>query len=277
MRDADRNDWDHAHIGELIDLALREDIGSGDATTEACVPPETRASGVFLSREALILAGTPLLKRLYGGCRVELLASDGDSLGEDQVFARVEGPCRQLLTVERTALNLLQRASGIATLTSRFVREIEGTGCTLLDTRKTSPGMRMVAKLAVLAGGGTNHRMGLYDAILVKNNHITVAGGVRQAIGLCRPSRLPVEVEVRSLDELAEALDCGCRHVLLDNFSPSQVAVAVRRVGGRAKVEVSGNVVLETLRDYAMAGADYVSVGALTHSARAMDISFRIR
>lgn len=277
MRGADGKDWDHAHIGELIELALKEDIGSGDATTEACVPPEMSASGVFLAREPMILAGTPLLNRLYGGCRVDLLGSDGDSLREDQVFARVEGPCRNLLTIERTALNLLQRASGIATLTRRFVRKIAGTGCTLLDTRKTSPGMRMVAKLAVRAGGGTNHRMGLYDAILVKNNHITVAGGVSQAIGLCRPSRLPVEVEVRSLDELAEALDCGCRHVLLDNFSPSQVAVAVRQVRGRAKVEVSGNVVLETLRDYAMAGADYISVGALTHSARAMDISFRIR
>ncbi len=277
MRPTAKLDWCHREVRELIALALREDIGDGDITTLACVPAEACATGHFLAKERLVLAGVPLLTLLYGEDRVELLREDGQQVDSGQVFARVKGPSRKLLTYERTALNLLQRACGIATLTRQFAREIEGTGCTLLDTRKTGPGMRIIAKLSVRAGGGTNHRMGLYDAILVKNNHIAAAGGVRAAIERCRGSRLPVEVEVRDFEELAEALDCGCGHVLLDNFTPSQVAQAVRRVRGRASVEVSGNVVLATVRSYAETGADFVSVGALTHSARAADISFRLQ
>lgn len=277
MKALDGMDWNHPQVRRLIDLALQEDIGEGDVTTLACVMPAALAEGVFLAREGMILAGTPLLALLYEGCEIETYAPDGARLCDGHIFARVKGPCRQLLTVERTALNILQRACGIATLTGRFVREIEGTGCTLLDTRKTNPGMRLIDKLAVRAGGGSNHRMGLYDAILIKNNHVSAAGGVSQAVARCRSSGLAVEVEVRSLEELAEALDCGCGHVLLDNFTPAQVAEAVVEVRGRSKIEASGNITLKTVRHYAEAGADYVSVGALTHSARAMDISFRLR
>ena len=193
-----------------------------------------------------------------------------------KIFARVSGATRRLLTLERTALNFLQRTCGVATMTRRFVEEIRGTGCTLLDTRKTSPGMRVLDKLSVRAGGGTNHRLALFDAVLVKNNHIDAAGSIAQAVENCRLAGRAVEVEVRSLAELDEALRCGIRHLLLDNFSPRQVAEAAERVAGRAKLEVSGNVRLETIRDYARAGADYVSVGALTHSAPAADISFRL-
>ncbi len=268
--------WDAPQVRELIDLALREDIRDGDVTTLACVPSDAPASGYFLARQDLTLAGTQLLPLIYVHEDIQILASDGQSLRNDERFARVSGSAQRLLTLERTALNLLQRACGVATRTARFERAIEGTGCTLLDTRKTMPGMRMLDKLAVRAGGGTNHRLGLFDAILIKNNHISAAGGVRQAIERCSASELPVEVEVRTFEELSEALDCGSHHLLLDNFTPEQVAIAVKQINGRAKVEVSGNVILETIRKYAEAGADFVSVGALTHSAQAADISFRL-
>ena len=268
--------WDDPQILELIDLALREDIGDGDVTTQACVTGDTIASGFFLPQQPLTLAGAPLLGQLYGDNDVQLLHTDGESLQKGQVFARVRGPARRLLSLERTALNLLQRTCGIATLTTRYVDEIAGTGCVLLDTRKTQPGMRLIDKLAVRAGGGTNHRLGLFDAILVKNNHIAAAGSVREAVARCLRSGLPVEVEVRDLDELDQALESGARHLLLDNFLPSQVALAVERIQGRARVEVSGNITLSTIRAYAEAGADFASVGALTHSAPAADISFRL-
>ena len=268
--------WDDPQILELIDLALREDIGDGDVTTQACVAGDTIASGFFLPQQPLTLAGTPLLGQLYGNNDVELLHADGESLQKGQVFARVRGPARRLLSLERTALNLLQRTCGIATLTRRYVHEIAGTGCVLLDTRKTQPGMRLIDKLAVRAGGGTNHRLGLFDAILVKNNHIAAAGSVREAVARCLRSGLPVEVEVRDLEELDQALESGARHLLLDNFPPPRVALAVERIQGRARVEVSGNITLSTIRAYAEAGADFASVGALTHSAPAADISFRL-
>jgi nicotinate-nucleotide pyrophosphorylase (carboxylating) len=268
--------WDDPQIQELIDLALREDIGECDVTTEACVPSDAVASGFFLPQQSLTLAGTPLLRHLYDRNDVEILCGDGDSLRKGQVFARVRGPARRLLTLERTALNLLQRTCGIATLASRYVSAIEGTGCILLDTRKTQPGMRLIDKLAVRAGGGTNHRLGLYDAVLIKNNHIAAAGGVQEAVARCSSSGLPVEVEVRNGAELDQALASGVRHVLLDNFPPEKVARAVDRIAGRAKIEVSGNITLSTIRAYAEAGADFASVGALTHSAPAADISFRL-
>ncbi len=268
--------WDDPQILELIDLALREDIGQADVTTEACVTSDALASGFFLPRQSMTLAGAPLLAHLYGNDEVQILYSEGKSLHEGQVFARVRGPARRLLTLERTALNLLQRTCGIATQTSRYVTELDGTGCVLLDTRKTQPGMRLIDKLAVRAGGGTNHRLGLFDAILVKNNHIAAAGGVREAVARCSRAGLPVEVEVRDFNELEQALASGVRHLLLDNFSSRQVARAVVHIAGRAKVEVSGNITLSTIRAYAEAGADFASVGALTHSAPAADISFRL-
>lgn len=268
--------WDDPQILKLIDFALCEDIGDGDVTTEACVAGDAIASGFFLPQQSLTLAGTPLLAQLYGNRNVQLLHADGESLHKGQVFARVRGPARRLLSVERTALNLLQRTCGIATLTRRYVDEIAGTRCVLLDTRKTQPGMRLIDKLAVRAGGGTNHRLGLFDAILIKNNHIAAAGGVREAVARCLRTGLQVEVEVRNLDELDQALESGARHLLLDNFLPSQVTLAVERIQGRARVEVSGNITLSTIRAYAEAGADFASVGALTHSAPAADISFRL-
>lgn len=268
--------WHDRGIRDLIDLALREDIGSGDVTTRACVPVDREAVGFFLAKQDLVLAGTPLLSLLYTREKIEIGRPEGSDIRAGQVFARVAGTAHRFLTLERTALNLLQRCCGVATQTRRFVNAMQGTPCTLLDTRKTSPGMRMIDKLAVRAGGGTNHRAGLYDAILIKNNHITAAGSVRQAWKLCQSAGFPTEIEVRNLAELEEALDCGASHVLLDNFTPDGVKEAVRRVRGRAKIEVSGNLSLDTIRAYAEAGADFASVGALTHSAPAADISFRL-
>ena len=267
--------WNDPKVAELIALALAEDIGDGDLTTEICVPENARARGCFLTRESLVLAGTPLLKLLYKDERVEVLLRDGSELGAEVVFAWVEGSARRLLTLERTALNLIQRACGVATLTRRYVEALTGTKCTLLDTRKTTPGMRVIEKLAVQAGGGTNHRIGLYDAVLIKNNHIDAAGGVRQALEGTRQRAVPIEIEVRDFRELDEAMACGARHILLDNFTPEEVARAVRVINGRARIEVSGNLALPTIRAYAEAGADFASVGALTHSAPASDISFR--
>ena len=245
-------------------------------TTEACVPMAQESSGYFLAKQDLVLAGTPLLELIYAEERLDVALEDGSKVAAGSIFARVSGTARRLLTLERTALNLLQRCSGVATLTRQFVDALRGTRCTLLDTRKTSPGMRLIDKLSVQAGGGTNHRAGLYDAILIKNNHIAGAGGVRRAWELCANSSLPAEIEVRDFKELDEALDCGARHLLLDNFTVDEVRKAVDRVAGQAKIEVSGNLNLETIRAYAEAGADFASVGALTHSAPAVDISFRL-
>ena len=269
--------WDHPQVRELIRLAVAEDVGAGDVTTDACVPQDSQSMGYFLPKQDLTLAGTELLEIIFHEEKIEVLESDGTHLPTGKVFARVSGSTRRLLTLERTALNFLQRTCGVATMTRLFVQALKGTGCTLLDTRKTSPGMRILNKLSVRAGGGTNHRLGLFDAVLIKNNHIDAAGSITQAIENCRPSGRTIEVEVRDRAELDEALRCGIRHILLDNFSPQQVAEAAERVVGRAKLEVSGNVRLETIRDYAEAGADYISVGALTHSAPAADISFRLK
>lgn len=268
--------WHHRQVRDLIDLALREDIGTGDVTTEACVPEAQDASGYFLAKQDLVLAGTPLLELIYTLESLEIAVHDGSEVAAGTIFARVTGTARRLLTCERTALNLLQRSCGVATFTRQFVDALRDTRCTLLDTRKTSPGMRLIDKLAVQAGGGSNHRAGLYDAILIKNNHITSAGGVRRALELCANRSLPAEIEVRDFEELDEALDCGARHLLLDNFTVEEVRKAVSRIAGRAKIEVSGNLNLETIRAYAEAGADFASVGALTHSAPAADISFRL-
>lgn len=274
---AERLGWHHPEIVDLVERALAEDVGPGDATTEACVPQDRRASGFFLTREPLTLAGAPLLALLYPQEEVYLLYHDGDALPAETVFARVNGSTRRLLTIERTALNLLQRASGIAAAARKFVEAVAGTRCKVLDTRKTAPGMRRFEKLAVRAGGGINHRIGLFDAVLIKNNHIAAAGGVAQALDNCRRGGgLPIEIEVRTFDQLREALACGADRLLLDNFTPEQVREAVALIDGRAQVEVSGNIALDTIRAYAESGADFASVGALTHSAPAADISFRL-
>jgi nicotinate-nucleotide pyrophosphorylase (carboxylating) len=276
--------WRHPEITRIIQLALAEDIGPGDVTTQACVPAEAKGQGVFLARQPLVLAGVELLPEIYdlagGGARVRLLCKSGDEMRGGETVAEVQGPLHALLTAERTALNFLQRLSGVATLARRFAKVVEGTRCRVLDTRKTTPGMRRLEKLAVAAGGAANHRFGLFDGILIKNNHITAAGGIKAAIERARAfgpaSGRPVEVEVRSSRELEEALACGATHILLDNFSVAEAAEAVRRIEGQATVEISGGVTLETLRAYAETGADFISAGAITHSAPAADLSFRI-
>lgn len=273
------------NYSEIVSLALAEDIGSGDITTIACVPADRRAHGYFLAREPLVLAGTSVLAEIYqqrGGIEnLGLLHKDGDHLQEGVRIAEVTGSARTLLECERVALNFLQRLSGIATLAYQFAALVEGTKCRVLDTRKTTPGLRGLEKAAAAAGGVVNHRMGLYDAILIKNNHISAAGGVSQAITNARASGLPVamktiEIEVRSLDELHEALACQADHLLLDNLSPQTAEEWIRIINGRAKVELSGGINLDTVRNYAETGADFVSAGAITHSARAVDISFRL-
>lgn len=265
---------------EIVRLALEEDIGSGDITSRACVPETREAFGRFLAREPLVVAGLGLLDEIYtlrGGVKeLVLLHSDGDRAGNGDILATVRGRARTLLECERVALNFLQRLSGVATMARRFVEAVAGTDCEVLDTRKTTPGMRRLEKQAAAAGGIVNHRMGLYDAILIKNNHIAAAGGVREAIERAGATGLPVEIEVRTKAELSEAIECGASHLLLDNLSPEEAAEWVREIRGRAMVELSGGITLENVAVYARTGADFVSSGAITHSARAVDISFRL-
>jgi nicotinate-nucleotide pyrophosphorylase (carboxylating) len=265
---------------EIVRLALAEDIGAGDVTSQACVPESRMARGQFLAREALVAAGLDLLPEIYllrGGVdELSVLKHDGEVCREGEVIATVRGLARTLLECERVALNFLQRLSGVATAARRYADAVAGTRCRVLDTRKTTPGLRLLEKRAAAAGGVTNHRMGLFDAILIKNNHIAAAGGVRQAMTAARASGLPIEIEVRTREELREALDCGAGHLLLDNLTPAEAADWIREIAGRATVELSGGITLDSVRAYAEAGADFVSAGAITHSARAMDISFRL-
>jgi nicotinate-nucleotide pyrophosphorylase (carboxylating) len=267
-------------VVDVVHLALEEDIGSGDVTSLACIPDDRLASGTFVARESLVLAGIDLLALIYearGGVdELVILRKDGDALEDGCPIATVRGRARALLECERVALNFLQRLSGVATLARKFATEVEGTGCRVLDTRKTTPGLRRLEKAAAAAGGVTNHRMGLFDAILIKNNHIAAAGGVRQALESARRSGLPVEIEVRSLDELHEALANGATHLLLDNLKPGEAAEWIRIIDRRATVELSGGIGPQNVRSYAETGADFVSSGAITHSAKAVDISFRL-
>ena len=268
--------WNHPEITDITSRALAEDIGTGDVTTDTCVPSGSCSSGSFLAREQFVVAGIELLQQIYSEERFEILIESGAPVEVNDVIARVSGSTQRLLTLERTALNFVQRLSGIATLASRFVEAVVGTGCHVLDTRKTTPGLRRLEKFAAQAGGIRNHRMGLYDAILIKNNHITAAGGVRPALERFRDCDLPVKIEVRSFAELEDCMTAGATYVLLDNFTPSDVRAAMTQIAGRAEVEVSGGITLANVREYAETGADYVSSGAITHSARAVDISFRL-
>lgn len=261
--------------------ALAEDVGAGDVTTTATVPSAQQAHGVFLAKADGVLAGLDVafeaFRQLEPGVRTACAKRDGDRLVPGETFAEVTGHARTLLTAERTALNLLQRLCGIATLTRRFVDAAAGR-IIVLDTRKTTPLLRALEKHAVAVGGGTNHRMGLFDAFLIKDNHVRLAGGVAAAVRLARASRpdLKIEVEAQSLEEVDQAVDAGVDLVLVDNMSSGDIREAVRRIGGRAKVEISGGVTLERIPELATTGADFVSVGALTHSAPAIDISFEI-
>lgn len=273
-------DYHHPEVMDAVRRALAEDIGPGDVTSQACVPPDRMAFGRFVARELLVLAGEGLLPLIYaerGGVdELQLLKHDGDRLGPGEVIATVRGKARTLLECERVALNFLQRLSGVATMAARYADAVAGTKCRVLDTRKTTPGLRRLEKMAVAAGGAYNHRAGLFDAILIKNNHIAAAGGVRKALEAALATGLPVEIEIRSRAELDEALAAGATHVLLDNLTPQHAAEEIRYIAGRAKVELSGGIRLENVREYAETGADFVSCGAITHSATAVDINFRL-
>jgi nicotinate-nucleotide pyrophosphorylase (carboxylating) len=213
---------------------------------------------------------------LFGGAEIELRAGSGDRVEKGATLATVAGPARSLLSCERVALNFLQRLSGVATLANRYVEAVAGTRATILDTRKTTPGLRQLEKMAAAAGGATNHRKGLFDAVLIKNNHITAAGGVRAALQKTEAFAGPAEIEVRTRAELNEALSVGAKHLLLDNLTPAEAAEWILEINGRATVELSGGINLDTVRAYAEAGPDFISCGAITHSATAVDISFRL-
>lgn len=267
-------------ILDTIQRALAEDIGAGDATTLSIVPPDATMRGQIIAKQDGIIAGLDVARAAY-----ELLDSavefspqlaDGSRVTRAGVLALVSGRTSSLLTAERTALNFLGRMSGIATLTRQFVDAVAGTRAVILDTRKTAPGLRAVDKLAVKLGGGGNHRIGLYDMILIKDNHIDHAGGIEEAVRRAKAARsgLPIEVEARTMNDVRVALSLGVERILLDNMSVEMMAEAVRLTNGRAKLEASGNVTLETVRRIAETGVDFISVGALTHSAKVFDASF---
>ena len=264
----------------LIRQALAEDIGSGDVTTRATVPPAMRGRGVLLTKAAVVVAGLDIARAVFvevagsAALTFEAAVSEGTSVPAATVLATVEGPAGALLTAERTALNLLQHLSGVATATRRAV-EAAGDRITILDTRKTTPTLRALEKYAVRVGGGTNHRFGLYDLILIKDNHVRIAGGVARAVAAASPG-LRVEVEAQTVAEAAEAAAAGADIVLLDNLSTPEITDAVRLIAGRCKTEVSGGVTLERIPELAATGADFVSMGALTHSVHAADISFEV-
>ena len=272
-------DWTHPQVRAAVATALQEDIGPGDVTSNLTVPESLQATGVFLAKEPFTLAGVELLSLIYesrGGAQLEILKNSGSPVQDGDVVARVTGSARTLLACERVALNFLQRLSGIATLARKHVDAVAGTKTQVLDTRKTTPGLRLLEKYAAAAGGATNHRQGLFDAVLIKNNHVTAAGGVTNALERVKSFDGPIEIEVRTRPELEEALAGGAAHLLLDNLNPNEARDWIEDIAGRATTELSGNIKLDNIRAYAEAGPDYISCGAITHSAPAVDISFRL-
>jgi nicotinate-nucleotide pyrophosphorylase (carboxylating) len=267
-------------IFEAIRRALEEDIGPGDATSNSIIPPEATMHGQIIAKQPGIIAGLDVAAAVYAAFdpRLEFTASvpEGAHVQNRQVLATAFGSARSLLTAERTALDFLGRMSGIATLTNRFVEAVAGTKAVILDTRKTAPGLRMVDKLAVARGGGQNHRIGLYDMILIKDNHIDFAGSLEEAVRRARAahSGLQIEIEARTLEHVCAALALKVERILLDNMTIETMAEAVRLTAGQAKLEASGNVNLDTVRRIAETGVDYISIGALTHSAPVFDASF---
>lgn len=302
-------DWNSPGVRRVIGQALEEDIGTGDASVLACIPPASVAKARILARQEVVCAGLPLAAEVFrvldAQIRAKLSAADGDTAEPGRVLMHLSGSARAILTGERTALNFLAHLSGIATLTRRFVQQLAGTRARIRDTRKTTPGLRLLEKYAVRMGGGTNHRMGLYDAILLKENHIAVAGGIRQALAQAhafaslraRPQEttayeavrpggakdeaapLPVQIEVCNEAELREALACGAESVLLDNMMPQEAQRAVqlaRSLQPECVIEISGGITLANAAAYAATGADFLSSGALTHSAPAADLSLLV-
>ena len=270
----------------LIDLAFAEDIGDGDHTTLCCIPPDAVSESKLLIKEPGIFAGEEIARQVFHRfdptLQVEVYIHDGAHVQPGDIVMSVRGRIQSLLQTERLMLNILQRMSGIATMTHRYVQRIEGTGARVLDTRKTTPGMRMLEKQAVKIGGGVNHRIGLFDMILLKDNHIDFAGGIEAAITRChrylkeKDKDLRIEIEVRNMDELREVLRVGgVDRIMLDNFTPDETRRAVRLIDHRYETESSGGITLDTIRRYAECGVDYISVGALTHSVGGLDMSFK--
>lgn len=273
-------------IDRLIDLAFAEDIGDGDHTTLACIPPEAMGKSKLLIKEKGILAGVEIAKEIFRRfdpeLKVEVYINDGAEVQPGDVAMLVSGKVQSLLQTERLMLNVMQRMSGIATMTRKYVHQLEGTHTRVLDTRKTTPGMRMLEKEAVKIGGGCNHRIGLFDMILLKDNHIDFAGGIDKAINRThryleeKGKKLKIEIEVRNFDELNQVLAIGgIDRIMLDNFTPADTQKAVELIGGRYETESSGGITFDTLYTYAKCGVDFISVGALTHSVKGLDMSFK--
>lgn len=267
----------------LIDLALEEDAGLGDVTSRAIFPPAHRSRGIIDAKQDLVICGLDVAARVFArvdpALAVTLLAADGDRIKSGGRVLRVDGPTGSMLTAERTALNFLQRLSGIATLARRYAAAVSGTGVRIVDTRKTTPGWRALEKYAVRCGGCANHRSSLGEHVLIKDNHIAAAGSLTRAVKLARaaaPHLAKIEVEAKTLAEVKEALRAEAEVILLDNMPPATIRAAVALIAGAAVVEVSGGVRLETLRDYALPGVDVISIGALTHSATAVDLSLDV-
>ncbi|WP_294141311.1 carboxylating nicotinate-nucleotide diphosphorylase [uncultured Sanguibacteroides sp.] len=270
-------------IERLIDLAIEEDISTGDITTNAIIPGHSRAIAEMKAKADGVVSGLEIARRVFERFEKDIvwtpLVSDGTPVKKGDIILRIEASYRTLLCGERLSLNILQRMSGIATATAQYMKELSGTHTQLLDTRKTAPGLRVLDKMAVHQGGGTNHRMGLYDMIMLKDNHIKVAGGIPNAVKQVRanlPLSIKLEVETTNLEEVQEAIDCGADIIMLDNMSNEMMAKAVKMIAGRAKTEASGNMSIPRLKEVAATGVDYISVGALTHSVTALDISMNI-
>ncbi len=268
---------DPADVKSAVGTALAEDLGTGDLTTQAVIPPDTRLKLVMATRQDIVLAGLPValevFNRLAPDAGIALEAADGDALEAGTVIAGLEGPAAGLLSAERTALNFLQTLSGIATLTRAYVARIEGTGAVLLDTRKTLPGLRALSKYATATGGAQNHRLALDDGVLIKDNHIAVAGSVGEAAGRAKAAGLKdIEVECDTIEQVTEAIEAGADRLLLDNMALDMLRHAVRLSAGKIPLEASGGVTLETIRAIAETGVDFISVGAITQSAPAVDI-----
>ena len=270
-------------IEDLIQLALKEDIGPGDITTDNLVAPGTRGRATIIAKQDLVIAGLQVAEKVFNTLEPKIgfepLYTDGDRVPDGSTVVRIDGPLGALLRGERTALNFLQRLSGIATQAHAFVGEVAGTSVKLVDTRKTTPGWRVLEKYAVRMGGAHNHRMGLYDAVLIKDNHIAVSGGIANAVKKVRQQishLVKVEVEAATFEEVKEALDTGADVIMLDNMDLNQIRKAVRMIDKKALVEVSGNVTRERLKELAQTGVDLISIGALTHSAVAVDLSMKI-
>ena len=270
----------------LIDLAFAEDIGDGDHTTLCCIPDTAMGKSHLLIKEDGILAGVEVAKRVFARfdptMQVEVLIGDGAHVKKGDIAMVVTGKVRSLLQTERLMLNILQRMSGVATMTAKYVERLKGTKTHVLDTRKTTPGLRMLEKQAVKIGGGMNHRIGLFDMILLKDNHVDFAGGIANAINRCheylkeKGLDLKIEIEVRNFDELRQAMECGgINRIMLDNFSVDNTKKAVEMVAGKYETESSGGITFDTIRDYAECGVDFISVGALTHSVKGLDMSFK--